>query len=234
MSTPIRVIFADDHPIVRRGLVAVVDAEDDIQVVGEASDGAEAIRLARTLDPDVMLIDLKMPTLDGVEAIRAILAAQPEIKAIILTSYADDDHIYEGITAGAKGYLLKDAPPERLVEAIRAAHRGESLLSPGVAARILEQFSSLMQQSVVEKAEPALPSSTAPKLTRREKEVLFWLARGARNKEIAERLVIVEPTVKIHVRNIFSKLGVSNRTEAVIVATDLGLLGRADYDGGDQ
>lgn len=223
MNEIIRVILADDHPIVRRGLAAVVDAEDNIEVVGEASDGAEAVALTQSLQPDVVLIDLKMPVLDGVAAIKKILALVPETKAIILTSYADDELIYQGIAAGAKGYLLKDTPPERLVEAIRAAHRGESLLSPEVAARILDQFSSLIQQRP--HSQPQEPTkSPSPKLTRRETEVLHIMGRGASNKEIAEQLVIVETTVKIHVSNIFNKLNVTNRTEAVVVATELGLL----------
>ncbi len=229
MTNIIRVILADDHPIVRRGLAAVVDAEDDIEVVGEADNGAEAVSLTQSLKPDVVLIDLKMPVLDGVAAIKQILTLAPETKAIILTSYADDELIYQGIAAGAKGYLLKDAPPERLVEAIKAAYRGESLLSPEVAARILEQFSSLMQQKTTPASSTYAPPKAAdprPKLTKRETEVLHIMARGASNKEIADELVIVEQTVKIHVRNIFGKLNVNNRTEAVVVATELGLLSK--------
>ncbi len=227
MSKSIRVLLVDDHPVVRKGLAAVLDAEDDIKIVGEASDGDEGVRLTHLLKPDVVLIDLKMPQLDGVGAIRKILYFDPSVKIIILTSYADDKHIYEGIAVGAKGYLLKDAPPDRLVEAVRAADKGESLLSPEIAARILNQFSNMINQSPAEaeaaqRAKPVVRD--IPPLTKREKEVLHLLGKGVRNREIAEQLVIVETTVKIHLRNIYSKMNVGNRTEAVLLAKDLGLL----------
>ncbi|MEM9776420.1 MAG: response regulator transcription factor [Chloroflexota bacterium] len=227
MSKAIRVLLVDDHPVVRKGLAAVLDIEDDIKVIGEASDGLEGVRLTQLLKPDVVLIDLKMPELDGVGAIRKILAFDQSVKIIILTSYADDKHIYEGIAVGAKGYLLKDAPPDRLVEAVRAAYKGESLLSPEIAARILSQFSNMINQSPAD-APPAKSfrqtTLDVPALTRREKEVLNLLGKGTRNREIANQLVIVETTVKIHLRNIYNKLNVGNRTEAVLVAKELGLL----------
>ncbi len=227
MSKVIQVLLVDDHPVVRRGLAAVLDAEEYIEVIGEASDGYEGVTLTQKLRPDVVLIDLKMPQLDGVGAIRKILSVNKNVKIIILTSYADDKHIYEGIAAGAKGYLLKDAPPDRLVEAVRAADRGESLLSPEIAARILDQFSSMINQSPSDDSTQkplAAGIRDIPALTKREQEVLALLGRGARNRDIANQLVIVETTVKIHLRNIFSKLNVSNRTEAVLVAKELGLL----------
>jgi len=229
MSQPIKVILADDHPVVRRGLAAIVDLEDDIEVVGEAEDGAEAVALVHRLKPDVVLMDLQMPGVDGVEAIKRIQAEAPTSRVIILTTFADDDYIYSGIAAGAKGYLLKDAPPDRLIEAIRAAHRGESLLNPEVAARILERFSRLMTgqpERDEPDSHPPEPAQTGklPHLTPRELEVLQLLSQGARNKEIAEALVITERTVKIHVGNILGKLNVANRTEAVVVAMKLGLL----------
>lgn len=227
MSKLIRVLLVDDHPVVRRGLAAVIDAEDNIEVIGEASDGFEGVKLTQKLKPDVVLIDLKMPQLDGVGAIRKILSVNKNVKIIILTSYADDKHIYEGIAAGAKGYLLKDAPPDRLVEAVRAADKGESLLSPEIAARILDQFSNMINQSPSDDSTQRPLSAglrDIPALTKREQEVLALLGRGDRNRDIANQLVIVETTVKIHLRNIFSKLNVSNRTEAVLVAKELGLL----------
>ncbi len=228
MRQLIRVLLVDDHPVVRKGLAAVLDAEDDIKIVGEASDGHEGVRLTQLLKPDVVLIDLKMPQLDGVGAIKKILYFDPSVKIIILTSYADDKHIYEGIAVGAKGYLLKDAPPDRLVEAVRAADRGESLLSPEIAARILNQFSNMINQSP-DDTTAAVPVVTPtvrdyPALTKREREVLNLLGKGVRNREIADQLVIVETTVKIHLRNIYSKLDVGNRTEAVLLAKDLGLI----------
>ena len=221
---PIRVILADDHPVVRRGLAAIVGVEDDIEVVGEAENGQEAINLTRSLEPDVVLMDLKMPVLDGVEAIKQIHTQTPDIQLIILTTFADDDHIYDGIAAGARGYLLKDAPPDQLVEAIRAAHRGESLLDPEVAARILDRFSSMMTPSSAPAKETPNRSEYLPDLTPREMEVLTLMGRGARNKEIAETLVIAERTVKIHVGNILGKFNATNRTEAVAMALKMGIL----------
>jgi DNA-binding NarL/FixJ family response regulator len=229
MNQPIRVILADDHPVVRRGLAAIVDAEDDIEVVAEAENGEEAIALTHSLEPDVVLMDLQMPILDGVEATTRISAEAPATQVIILTTFADDDYIYDGIAAGARGYLLKDAPPDQLVEAIRATARGESLLDPEVAARLLDRFSSIMGQSAGPTADSGKVAESAsppgPQLTPRELEVLEFLGRGARNKEIAKALVISERTVKIHVGNILSKLNATNRTEAVALAMKMGLLG---------
>lgn len=225
MSQSIRVILADDHPVVRRGLAAIVDVEDDIEVVGEAENGEEAVALTRSLKPDVVLMDLQMPVVDGVEATRRIRAKAPTTQVIILTTFADDDYIYDGIAAGARGYLLKDAPPDQLVEAIRLVDRGESLLDPEVAARILDRFSSMIGQFPPSGPVHEPVAADMPKFTPRELEVLQLMGQGARNKEIAERLVIAERTVKIHVGNILSKLNVDNRTEAVAVALKSGLLG---------
>lgn len=227
MSQLIRVVLVDDHPVVRHGLAAVVDVEDDIEVVGEANNGEEAVDLVRALKPDVVLMDLQMPRLNGVEAIKRIRAEVPDTNIIILTTFADDDHIYDGIAAGARGYLLKDAAAGRLIEAIRAAHRGESLLNPDVAARILDRFSSMIGHGSSStgkiRPNPGI-SESVPKLTRRELEVLTLVGQGARNKEIAEALFIAEQTVKIHVGNILSKLNASNRTEAVATAMEMGLI----------
>ena len=182
--------------------------------------------------PDVVLMDLQMPVMDGVEATKQIRAQFPDISVLILTTFNDDEYIYDGIAAGARGYLLKDADPDQLVEAIRAASRGESLLDPVVAARVLDRFYYMSTQSPPATAPPApKPTPKAPpqptflpKLTRREKEVLKLMAKGLRNKTIAKKLVITERTVKVHVGHIFNKLNVSNRTEAVAVAMRAGLL----------
>jgi DNA-binding NarL/FixJ family response regulator len=227
MSDVIKVILADDHPVVRRGLAAIVDAEDDIQVVGEADNGETALGLVHTLKPDVVLMDLQMPLMDGVAATKRIRIESPDTKVIILTTFKDDDYIYAGIAAGARGYLLKDAPPNRLVEAIRAAHRGESLLNPEVAAKVLDRLSRMMTPTDVPDADvierPAVKVKP-PKLTPREVDVLKLMALGYRNKEIADELIIAERTVKIHVGNILGKLSAGNRTEAVAVAMKLGLV----------
>ncbi len=241
--SPIRVILADDHPVVRRGLAAIVDLEDDIEVVGEAEDGEAAVTLVQRYQPDVVLMDLQMPGVDGVAATRRIKADTPHVQVIILTTFADDDYIYQGVAAGAKGYLLKDAPPDQLIEAIRAAYRGESLLDPEVAARILDRFSHMVADKAITDSPPAADQSSStvssssyyelstgqklgpkPPLTPREMEVLHLLAQGARNKEIAQHLVIAERTVKIHVGNILGKLNATNRTEAVALARKLALL----------
>jgi len=225
MTRAIRVILADDHPVVRRGLAAIVDIEDDIEVVGEAENGEEAVALVHRLQPDVVLMDLQMPVLDGVAAIKRIRAEAPQVNVIVLTTFADDDYIYQGVAAGARGYLLKDAPPDQLVEAIRAAHRGESLLDPEVAARILDRFTRLIDQAtppISQAKDEPLPFNA--QLTPRELEVLTLMTQGARNKDIAQKLVIAERTAKIHVGNILTKLNVSNRTEAVALAIKLGLI----------
>jgi DNA-binding NarL/FixJ family response regulator len=216
----IRVLVADDHPVVREGLSAIVDVEDDIAVVGQAADGVEALRQAQTLRPDVVLMDLKMPNMDGVAAIRQIRAALPHTHVLILTTYADDEYIMAGIRAGARGYLLKDAPPDELVRAIRVVARGESLLQPVIAARVLDRLSELMEggsQPVVQRVEQAA-------LTARELEVLTMIANGARNRAVAEALAISERTVKVHIANLMVKLEANTRAEAVARALKLGLL----------
>jgi DNA-binding NarL/FixJ family response regulator len=216
---PIRVLIADDHPVVREGFSAIVDVEDDIEVVGQAADGQEAVRLARELRPDVVLMDLVMPKLDGVAAIELIRAELPQTYVLILTTYADDEHIMAGIRAGARGYLLKDALPDELVQAIRVVAGGGSLLQPAVAARVLDKLSALMGGGAELK-----PPSSAPLLTDREQEILSLLAGGARNRDIAEALFISERTVKVHTANLLDKLEAKTRTEAVVRAIKLGLL----------
>mgnify|MGYP001322557915 CR=1 FL=1 len=207
MKEPIRILIADDHPIVRQGLAAVLDREDDLVVVAQAANGLEAVAKARELLPDIILMDLQMPEMDGVAAIIEIKEAALEAGIIILTTYDTDDYIFRGIEAGARGYLLKDSPPEDVIKAIRSVYRGESLIQPRVASRLLDRLSQLSRA-----APPEGP------LSMREVEVLQIMATGAANKDIASRLNIGQSTVKTHIVRIFDKLGVSGRTEAVTEA----------------
>lgn len=209
----IKVLIVDDHPVVCDGLAAMLGRQPDVRVVGEASNGLEAVERARELQPDVVLMDLRMPELDGVEAMRRIRAQNPEVKFLVLTTFDNDEYIFQAIEAGAKGYLLKDASREELFQAVRAAYRGESLIQPAIAAKILNRFALLSRQ--VGEAQP---------LSEREVEVLRLMARGAANKEIATSLFISESTVKTHVTNIFHKLDVNDRTEAVTKALQKGII----------
>jgi len=208
----IRVLIADDHMVVREGLRAILEAAPDLLPVGEATDGAEAVRLVGEKTPDVVLMDLRMPGMDGIEAIRQISAQYPEVQVVILTTYDEDDYIVRGLRAGARGYLLKDSGRKVLFEAIRAAARGESLLPPEVVAKVVANLQS-----------PHQPVE-AEALSKRENQVLAQLVRGAPNKEIALELSISERTVKAHVTSIFNKLGASSRAEAVAIALRTGLL----------
>lgn len=211
MADTIRVLIADDHPVVREGLAAMLSYQPDIDVVGEATDGLEAVQRTGELQPDIVLMDLQMPHLGGVEAIKQIRAQFPRIQLIVLTTYGDDDSIFQGIAAGARGYLLKDAPRDELFRAVRAVARGESLLQPAVATRLLDR---IMRP-------PAEPQEM---LTERELEVLRLLAKGSANKQIGAQLHISESTAKTHIANIFQKLAVTDRTQAVTVALSRGLI----------
>jgi DNA-binding NarL/FixJ family response regulator len=215
MTHPIRLIIADDHPVVREGLTAILETQPDIDVLAEAADGAEAVRLAVGLKPDVMLMDLQMPNLDGVEAIKQIKALVPETEIVVLTTYDSDEYIFRGIEAGARGYLLKGASKNELLGAIRAASRGEALLPPVVAGKLVERFTQMAQRQGGDGEEA---------LTERELEVLRLMAQGARNKEIAHDLSITERTAKAHVSSILGKLAASDRTEAVTIALRKGLI----------
>ncbi len=213
MTEAIRILIADDHPIVREGLATVLEQEEDLKVVGLAENGLEAVARARELGPDIILMDLQMPEMDGVEAIQEIKEEAPDIGIIILTTYDADDYIFRGIEAGARGYLLKDSPPEEVLKAIRAVHKGESLIQPRVASRLLDRFSQL--------ARAPDPGET---LSPREVEVLQLMAKSTVNKEIATELLIGESTVKTHIVHIFNKLGVKGRTEAVAEASRRGII----------
>jgi len=204
----IRVVLADDHAVVRQGLRTFLDLQDDIEVVAEASDGAEAVEAAASFDPDVVLLDLVMPGLDGLGALKRLREGRARI--IVLTSFGDDDKLFAALRGGAAGYLLKDVQPADLVRAIRSAHAGESPLSPAIATRVVEEVA----QGAV---------SGHDDLTPRELDVLTLIARGRSNKVIARELGVAEKTVKTHVSHILAKLGVSDRTQAALYAVKQGL-----------
>lgn len=208
-----KILIVDDHPVVREGIGAMLKRESDFKIVGEAANGQEAIDKARELSPDVILMDLRMPEVDGVEAITRIKADMPDIKFIILTTYSDDEYIFRGIAAGARAYLLKDAPREELFKAIRAVSRGESLIQPVVASRVLDKLAELSRKA---------PASET--LSDREVEVLRLMAKGVSNKDIADQLSITQSTVKTHITSIFQKLAVTTRTEAVTTALKKGII----------
>jgi NarL family two-component system response regulator YdfI len=214
----IRILIADDHLVVREGLQLILGMEDDLEVVGEAENGEAAVRLAEELRPDVILMDLRMPGMGGLEAIEKILTQQPEMAIVILTTYNEDDLMMRGLGAGARGFLLKDTGRETLFHTIRAAARGEILLQPEVMMRVMAHTGRKEQAS-----EPA-ESHEQEVLTERELEVLTAVARGDRNKEIAYQLGITERTVKAHLTNVYNKLGVDSRAAAVSVGIQQGIL----------
>ncbi len=208
MRKPVRVVIADDHPVVRAGLEGMLSAQPEFEVVGQAADGAEASRLATRLKPDVVLMDLRMPEVDGVAAIKEIKVQNPEVHILVLTTYDSDADILRAVEAGATGYMLKDAPREDLFRAVKAAANGEPLLAPRVADRLMRRM-----------REPE-----RGKISGRELEILGLVARGKSNKDIAKTLHISEATVKTHLVHTFSKLGVDDRTAAVTVALERGIL----------
>ena len=224
----IRVLLVDDQQIVRQGLATILKYAPGIEVAGEAGDGEEAIRLVGELGPDVVLMDLKMPRLGGIPATRKICAAQPDTHVIILTTYDADDMVFEGIKAGARGYLLKDASSETLVEAIRGVMRGESLIDPGVARAVLDEFQRLSVKPAPPGKPPAAEATEGQALieplTPREEEVLVLLVEGLSNREIGGRLHLTEGTVKNYVSAIIAKLQANDRTHAVVTALRHGLV----------
>jgi len=217
----IKILLVDDQPLFREGLRTLLSVQSDFEIVGEAGNGEEAIKLARTLQPAVVLMDLQMPVLDGVAATRCLKTEQPDCRVIVLTTFDDDENVFDGLRAGAVGYLLKDAPSEKLCEAIRLAARGESFLQPSVAAKVVAEFARLTSRT----AAPSLPH-TEPliePLSDREREILSLISAGASNREIANTLFLAEGTVKNHVTNILGKLGVRDRTQAALKAKEMGL-----------
>ena len=215
----ISVLLVDDQALFREGLETLLSVHQDIQVIGQAGNGQEAVDLAARLRPDVVLMDVRMPVLDGVGATRRIKAIQPQCRVIVLTTFDDDEYIFDALRTGAVGYLLKDVASSRLVEAIRAAARGESILQPSVAAKVIAEFSRVSSMVPAAQVEELVEP-----LSERELEILGWIARGASNKEIAGQLFIAEGTVKNHVTHILGKLGVRDRTQAALKARELGLL----------
>ncbi len=222
----IRILLADDHPILREGLRAVLETQPDFEVIAEAVNGLEAVRLALTLQPDILLLDLEMPQLDGVETIRRLRQQQPQFRIIVFTAFDNDERIIHAVQAGANGYLLKEAPRDEIFSAIRITMAGGSLLQPIVASKLLRhmghQSSTGVQGTAYTHSTQHIPPYEP--LTERELEVLKLLAQGMPNKEIASQLVISERTAKFHVSSIMGKLGATNRTEAVSLAAQKGLI----------
>jgi DNA-binding NarL/FixJ family response regulator len=208
----IRILIVDDHPIVREGLAAILEAQDDMEVAGEATSGEEAVELFKKVRPDIVLMDLAMPGTDGVAAIRSIRGIDASARVVVLTAYDTDDRIFQAVQAGARGYLLKGAPRDEIFRAIREVNNGGSLLEPAVAGKLLNRVGDILRGEGVEQ------------LTPRELDILGLMARGLRNKEIASQLFITERTVKFHANAIYRKLDVGSRTEAVSKALKLGLV----------
>jgi DNA-binding NarL/FixJ family response regulator len=210
----LRVLIADDHAVVRSGIRALLAAEPDLEVAGEATSGDEAVNLAASLQPDVVIMDLRMPGINGIEATRHILHTSPHIRVLVVTLLEDDDSVFAALRAGARGYVLKDADESDLLRAIRAVGRGEAIFSPAIATRLMEFFSA---------EHPPLAHDIFPSLTDREREILQLIARGLPNAEIARELTLSVKTVSNYVSNIFAKLQVADRAEAIIRARDAGL-----------
>jgi DNA-binding NarL/FixJ family response regulator len=212
MPEQIRIMIADDHPIVRQGLEVLLAAQSDMELVGQATNGDEAMEMARDIQPDVIIMDLQMPVTDGLTAIKQIDEAGSAARILVLTSFPDDDNVFTAIKAGAMGFLLKDSPPDHLLEAIRTVHQGESALHPTVARKLMQEI----------KRPPMLPPAEK-QLTPREIQVLSFLAQGRSNREISEELSVSIRTVTTHVRNILEKLHLANRTQAALYALEQGI-----------
>jgi DNA-binding NarL/FixJ family response regulator len=215
----IRVLIADDQALMRTGFRMILDAQEDMEVVGEAIDGADAIRQFEKLEPDVVVMDVRMPTMDGIEATRRLAALERPARVLILTTFDLDDYVYEALRAGASGFLLKDRPPEELVAAVRVIAAGEALLAPSVTRRLIEEFA---------RRAPAVKPTELDELTEREREVLVLMARGLSNAEIARALFVAETTVKTHVGRVLHKLRLRDRAQAVVLAYESGLVQPGD------
>lgn len=223
----IKVLLVDDQTLIRQGIRLLLEIEPDIQVVGQAANGRAALEQVEALHPDVVLMDVRMPEMDGVVATRTLSADHPEVKVIILTTFEDDETVFEGLKAGARGYLLKDISSEEMAQAVRKVAAGEALIEPRLTSKVLAEFSRMASAhngQTSSKNSPPTESLPAP-LTERELEVLKALARGLSNREIADELVITEGTVKNHVSSVIDKLGVRDRTQAILKGQDLGLIG---------
>jgi DNA-binding NarL/FixJ family response regulator len=218
----IGVLIVDDQALVRAGFRMVLEAEDDLQVVGEAASGSEAVEEALRAQPDVVLMDVRMPELDGIEATRRLVAAGSSAKVVMLTTFDLDEYVYSALRAGASGFVLKDIPPEQLVDGIRAVARGDALLSPSVTRKLIEEFARRADP-------PSATPSTLAELTPREFEVLGLIARGLSNAEIASDLFVSEPTVKTHVAHVLAKLQLRDRVQAVVLAYESGLVRPAEH-----
>jgi DNA-binding NarL/FixJ family response regulator len=212
-----RVVVVDDQEVVRAAFGALLATQPDFTVVGTAPDGAQAVRLCAKEQPDVVLMDIRMPVMDGIEATRRIVAAEPRPRVLVLTTFDLDEHVYDALEAGASGFLLKDVTAERLFDAVRVIAAGEALLDPGVTRRLVAEFARL-------RTRVAAPTVTLRGLTPREREVLLLVAEGLSNPEIAARLVVGEETVKTHVSRVLAKLGLRDRTQAVVLAYESGLV----------
>ena len=226
-TEPARLLLADDHDLVRDGFHRMLGREPDLEVVGEASNGREAVELCRSLRPDLVLMDVRMPEMDGLEATRTIKAERPEVSVLVVSTHENPDYLFEALKAGAAGYVLKDAPKRRLVDAVRRVLNGESPLNQELAARLIQRLAKEMAARPAQPAPTTHPPTAKPptaELTPRELEVLEFLARGWTNPQVAQALYISRGTAKVHVERIIRKLGVSDRTQAVVRALELGLI----------